>query len=229
MKPLTIVIADDHAVIRDGLKLILDNHPDFQVVGEACRGEDACSKVQALKPDVVLMDVAMPGLGGAAATRRIRESCPQTRVLALSAYEDDAYIRQLLAFGASGYLLKQSATNEIARAIRIVAAGDTYTDPTILSRREAASKRQKAGGVEILSNRESEILRYTARGMTNKEIANLMMISVKTVETYKTRFCRKLNLQSRADIVRFALLQGWLNSESGPAEDGPAPPTHSNN
>ena len=216
MKTLQILIADDHSVVREGLKLLLDSQTDLQVVAEVSRGEEACRMAEELKPDVIVMDVSMPGLGGAAATKRLQETCPDVKVLALSAYEDEVYVRQLLAAGAAGYALKRTAACEIARAIRVVASGGLYLDPFVASKVTPSPAKGKAGarGNESLSEREREVLRFTARGFTNKEIANLLGVSIKTIETYKARLSRKLDLHSRADTVRYALAQGWLENES---------------
>ncbi len=215
MIPLKILIADDHAIIREGLKLLLDAQSDLSVVGEASRGEEACRLAEELRPDVLIMDVSMPGLGGAGATKRLQESCPDVRVLALSAYEDEVYVRQLLSAGASGYVLKRTAAGEIARAVRVVAGGGIYLDPFVAGKVATSPTKGRSGarGSEALSEREREVLRFTARGFTNKEIGNLLGVSIKTVETYKARLCRKLDLHSRADTVRYALSQGWLQDE----------------
>lgn len=215
MTPLKILIADDHAIIREGLKLLLDAQSDLSVIGEASRGEDACRLAEELRPDVLIMDVSMPGLGGAGATKRLQESCPQVKILALSAYEDEVYVRQLLSAGASGYVLKRTAAGEIARAVRVVAGGGIYLDPFVAGKVATSPTKGCSGarGSESLSEREREVLRFTARGFTNKEIANLLDVSIKTVETYKARLCRKLDLHSRADTVRYALSQGWLQDE----------------
>ena len=215
MKILRILIADDHAVIREGLKMLLNAQSDLSVVGEASRGEEACQLAQTLQPDVVIMDVSMPGLGGAGATKRLQQSAPNIKVLAFSAYEDEVYVRQLLASGASGYVLKRTAALEIARAVRVVAEGGLYLDPFVAGKVANAPAKGQSGvsGVESLSDREKSVLRLTARGFTNKEMANLVGMSIKTVETYKTRLNRKLGFQSRADMVRYALAQGWLQDE----------------
>ena len=215
MTPLKILIADDHAIIREGLKLLLEAQSDLSVVGEASRGEDACRLAEELRPDVIIMDVSMPGLGGAGATKRLQESCPDVRILALSAYEDEVYVRQLLTAGASGYVLKRTAAGEIARAVRVVASGGIYLDPFVAGKVASSPTKGRSGarGGEALSEREREVLRFTARGFTNKEIANLLGVSIKTVETYKARLGRKLDLHSRADTVRYALSQGWLQDE----------------
>ncbi len=222
MKTLQILIADDHTVIREGLKVLLDAQPDLRVVGEAARGEEACKLAVELQPDVIIMDVSMPGLGGAGATKRLKELCPDIKVLALSAFEDEVYVRQLLSSGASGYVLKRTAAGEIARAIRVVADGGLYLDPFVAGKVAAspAKGQSSAGSAESLSDREREVLRFIARGFTNKEVANLLGVSIKTVETYKTRLNRKLNLHSRADAVRYALAQGWLQDEAAAPVSG---------
>jgi DNA-binding NarL/FixJ family response regulator len=212
MKPARILIADDHAIIRDGLKVLLNAQPDLEVVGEASNGQDAFKLADELRPDVVVMDVSMPNGGGAQVTRRIRQSCPSVKVLALSAYEDEVYVRQLLSMGAVGYVLKRAVTDELVRAIRSVLEGGTYLDPLVAGKVAGGfvnrENNGKMGGQ--LSEREAEVLRLIARGHTNKEIAGQLFLSVKTVETYKTRLGEKLGLHSRAEIVRYALSQGWL-------------------
>lgn len=216
MRNLQILIADDHAVIREGLKLLLNAQSDLQVVGEASRGEDVCALAEKLHPDVVIMDVSMPGIGGAGATKRLKSLCPKAKILALSAYEDEVYVRQLLSSGAAGYVLKRTAAGEIARAVRVVAEGGTYLDPFVAGKIAVSPTKTSEGtsGEESLSERERDVLRFTARGFTNKEMANLMGLSVKTIETYKTRLGRKLHLYSRAEMVRYALAQGWLQDEA---------------
>lgn len=215
MKTLRILIADDHAVIREGLKMLLDAHSDLSVVGEASRGEEACQLAQILHPDVIIMDVSMPGLGGAGATKRLQQSSPEVKILAFSAYEDEVYVRQLLALGASGYVLKRTSAGEIARAVRVVADGGLYLDPFVAGKVAMSPTKGQSGasGAESLSEREKAVLRFTARGLTNKEMANLLGVSVKTIETYKTRLNRKLDFHSRADTVRYALAQGWLQDD----------------
>jgi len=215
MKTLQILIADDHTVIREGLKVLLEAQSDLRVVGEAARGEEACRLAVELRPDVIIMDVSMPGLGGAGATKRLKELAPECKVLALSAFEDEVYVRQLLSAGAAGYVLKRTAAGEIARAIRVVAAGGLYLDPFVAGKVTSTPSKSQSGtgSAESLSDREREVLRFIARGFTNKEVANLLGVSIKTVETYKMRLNRKLNLHSRADAVRYALAQGWLQDE----------------
>ncbi len=215
MSELRIFLADDHAVVREGLKALINAQAGMTVVGEADDGLDACERVPGLRPDVVVMDVSMPGLTGSQATERLRKDCPLVKVLALTVHEDKGYIRQLLAAGAVGYVLKRTAPEELIRAIRVVAAGQVYLDPRMAGkvvgefvRRSSTQAAPNSGGE--LSDREAEVARLTAAGHSNKEIAARLDLSVKTVETYRARGMEKLGLTSRADLVRYAVQQGWL-------------------
>ena len=213
MNELRILIADDHAVLRDGLKALIHTQPDLKVIGEAENGRIALQKTRELLPHIVIMDVSMPDLNGAHATQRLREMCPDVKVLALTAYEDKAYLRQLLESGASGFLLKRAASDELIRAIRIIAKGGNYIDPTLganaLTSFIKASGKNRCRRTE-LSERESEVLKLIAWGHSIKEIAAHLNVSAKTVETYKARLAEKLELHSRTSIVRYAVQQGWL-------------------
>jgi DNA-binding NarL/FixJ family response regulator len=218
MADLRVVLADDHAVVREGLKSLIDAEHGMTVVGEAADGLAACERVLELRPDVVVMDVSMPGVGGAQATERIRRECPGVKVLALTVHEHKGYLRQLLAAGAAGYVLKRAAAEELVRAIRAVAAGGVYLDPALAGKvvrgfvRQSPAGDTTASGGE-LSDREVEVVRLTAAGHSNKEVAARLDLSVKTVETYKARAVEKLGLETRADLVRYALQRGWLQSE----------------
>lgn len=211
---LRVVLADDHAVVREGLKALINGQPDMSVVGEAADGEAACLTAQALNPDVLVIDLSMPRLGGADATARVRRESPNVKVLALTVHEERVYLTQLLRAGASGYVLKRAAPEELVRAIRAVASGAIYIDPAMagslvegyLDGQQLAA--QPAHGP--LSDRERDVLTRIARGFSNKEIAAALGLSVKTVETYKGRMVEKLGLRSRVDIVRYAAEQGWL-------------------
>ena len=213
MAKLRVFLADDHAVVREGLKALVNAQPAMAVVGEAADGLAACAQVALLAPDVVVMDVSMPGLSGSQATARLRLECPAVRVLALTVHEDRGYLRQLLAAGAAGYVLKRAAPEELIQAIRAVAAGGLYLDPNMAGKvlggfvRQAAA--DGAAGAE-LSEREAEVAKQTAAGHSNKEIAARLELSVKTVETYRARAMEKLGLRGRADLVRYAVQQGWL-------------------
>ncbi len=216
MNKLRIVLADDHAIIREGLKAMINSQPDMMVVGEASNGRAAWQKVNELEPDLVVMDVSMPELNGALATERIKQSGAKVKVLALTIHEDNGYLRQLLKAGATGYVLKQAATEDLIHAIRMVAAGGTYIDPMLASKMVNSYARPQSISDDAthreLSDRESEVLRLVARGYSNKEIAGQLSISVKTVETYKSRLSEKLDLHSRSEMVRYALHRGWLQN-----------------
>jgi len=214
MNKLRVFLADDHAVLREGLKALVNMQPDMEVVGEASNGRSAWQKARELLPDVVVMDVSMPEMTGAQATKRLKQSCPDVKVLALTAHEDKGYLRHLLEAGASGFVLKRAATEELIQAIRVVAACGAYIDPTLAGKvlkgfmRPQASR--NASECDQPSDREAEVLRSIAWGYSNKEIATQLNISVKTVETYKARLAEKLGLKSRTEIVRYAVRQGWL-------------------
>ncbi|HEX3147560.1 MAG TPA: response regulator transcription factor [Gemmataceae bacterium] len=214
MIKVRVFLADDHAVVREGLKALIAAQPGMTVIGEAADGLDACQQIQKLKPDVVVMDVSMPGLPGAQATERVRQECPTTKVLALTVHEDKGYLRQLLAAGATGYVLKRAAGDELVHAIQIVAEGGVYLDPSLAGKvvsgfvgRPGVTTPARAGE---LSDREIDVIRLTAAGYGAKEIATQLDLSAKTVETYKGRAMEKLGLQSRADVVKYAAQRGWL-------------------
>ena len=217
MSKLRVVVADDHQIVREGLKTLINAQPDMQVVGEAEDGRAAWALAKRLLPDVVLMDVSMPEMNGAEATMRLLKDCPQIKVLALTVYEDKGYLQQLLKAGASGYVLKRAVMEELVRAGRTGAGGGAYVDPRRAGRVVSSYIRQDTGGgkqpAAELSEREEQVLRLAAWGYSNKEIAAKLQISVKTVETYKVRLMEKLDLRSRADIVRYALRQGWLQED----------------
>lgn len=214
MSKLKILIADDHAVLRDGLKALVNSQPDMEVVGEAHNGRIASEKALQLRPDVMIMDVSMPELNGIQATEIVKRECPQTNVLALTAYKDKAYVDQLLGAGASGYMLKLAASDELIRAIRTVAAGEVYLGREIAERITESyvrSQMHRAGAQpKELTDREEEVLRLIAQGYSNKEIATQLSISVKTVESHKANLMEKLEITSRTEIVRYAVQRGWL-------------------
>ena len=222
-RTLRIVLADDHAVVREGLKSLINAQTDMSVVGEAADGEAACLTAMALSPDVLVMDLSMPTLGGAEATARVRRECPGVKVLALTVHEERVYLTQLLRAGASGYVLKRAAASELVRAVRTVASGGTYIDPSMagslvegyLDRQDVATQAAR----HPLSERERDVLMRIAQGFSNKEIAAALGLSVKTVETYKARVAEKLGLRTRVAIVRYAAEQGWLDGSNGHAPD----------
>ncbi len=219
MKKLRILLADDHKVVRDGLRLLVDGQPDMRVVGEAANGKEALQQAHALKPDLVIMDLSMPELNGLQATERLHADQPATKVVALTVHEDSSYLLQLAKAGAAGYVLKRSAGEDLIRAIRTVAGGGLHFDPALASKAltgRAGDPPRKAGlHLSELSEREREVLILLAWGHSNKEVASELRLSTKTVETYRVRINEKLKLRSRTEMVRYALRQGWLN-EAGP-------------
>lgn len=211
---LRVFLADDHAVVREGLKKLINDDARMAVIGEAANGRDACHEALRLLPDVVVMDISMPLLNGIEATRRLKTSCPETKVLALTLHEDLAYLSEVMAAGASGYVLKRAASEELIHAIVTVAAGKTYLDPTLSAK--VVAKMSETTPAESwkcqLSNREAAVVRLIAEGHTNKEIALRLHIGLKSVETYKARSSAKLGLRGRADFVRYAIQKGWLKT-----------------
>jgi len=214
--PLRILLADDHVTVRHGLKLLIDGQADMKVVSEASDGKSAMENAIAINPDVIVMDISMPGMNGLAATRALKQKQPKAVIVTLTRHGDDAYVQELLRAGVSGYVLKQSAPSELLQAIRAAAAGGQYLDSTLtprvtarlLGRRDKVSKPSAT-----LSEREAEVLRLIAAGYSNKEIAGRLSLSVKTVEAHKANAMRKLELRGRIDIVKYAVLQGWLENQ----------------
>ena len=225
-KKIRIVVADDHGMMREGLLLLINAQTDMEVVGEAIDGHEAVQRARELLPDVVLMDVSMPGWNGLEATKKLKECCPEIHVLTLTRHSDEGFLRQLLAAGASGYALKLSSSEELMRAIRTVAARGTYLDPTVVDKVVSKTIRpiNKPGPrpQADLSEREEEVLRLIAWGHSNKEIAARLELSVKTIEAHKANAMQKLGMTGRIDIVRYAVLRGWL--QTADASETPAPP-----
>jgi len=209
-RKVRVLIADDHALVRQGIIMLVKSQEDMEVVGDASNGDEAFRLARALRPDVVVMDVSMPVVNGALATERLRTVCPEVRVLALSAYQDDAHITQLMESGARGYVFKMAVAEELTGAIRKVADGGTYLDASVIAQREAESVPTDAVGTP-LSTREGQVLRLAALGNTNKEIAAELHLSIKTIEGHKSRLMEKLHLRSRAQLVNYAIERGWLS------------------
>jgi two-component system response regulator NreC len=208
---IRIVIVDDHAVVRSGLKLLLEGQEDLEVVGEAGDARTAVFEVRAQKPDVILMDVVMPTGSGIEATPAVLQEAPGAKVLILSMQDDPAYVREAFAAGASGYVLKEAADAELVAAVREVAAGQRYVHPALGARLVAAEADERARAEEDpLSEREHEILRLLALGHTNQEIASQLYLSVRTVETHRAHIMQKLRISTRAELVRYALERGLL-------------------
>lgn len=232
MSRIRVLLADDHAVLRAGLKALLGMQPDLTVVGEAGDGAEALDLAESLRPDIVLLDIGMPGLDGLAALRQMRQRAPMTRVLILTMHADEGFLRAALAEGAAGYVLKRTAEGDLLAAIRAVARGEAFLDPALtralidgyLNRVAAAGEpfglepsrmkpgRPEAGGSDYdgLTAREVEVLRSIAQGYTNAEIAERLVISVKTVETHKAHIMEKLGRRSRVELVRYAMEKGLL-------------------
>jgi len=208
-----VFLVDDHQLVRSGLKALIDAQEDMSVVGEADDGLSGLRGAAELLPDVVVMDLSMPGLGGIDATQQLMELSPRSKVLALTAHDEREYIEMVMAAGASGYVLKRSAADDLVRAIRALAAGGVYLDPAMAATAVAPLRRNADAAVAArLSERESEVLRSIAEGHAVKDIAATLAISTRTLETYRARAMEKLGLKTRADIVRYALQRGWLRN-----------------
>lgn len=211
---LRIFLVEDHETIRDGLKLLLNSQSDMEVVGEADNGRAAVHLAEQFLPDVVVMDISMPEVNGFQATKKLKERCPQAKVLILTRHTEPVYLQELLQAGASGYVLKQSKSEELIRAILAVAAGQAYLDPAITER--AVTQLRESGQVARkvpkanLTAREADVLRLIALGYVNKEVAARLNLSIKTVEAHKSNAMSKMGMKSRVDIVRYAMLQDWL-------------------
>jgi len=215
MVKLRILLADDHETVREGIRMIVNAQDDMEVVGEAGDGREAIRLAQELQPDVLVMDVSMPELNGLKAAAKLKRVAAAIKILTLTRHTDEAYMKELLQAGVSGYVLKQSASDELLRAIRAIACGGNYLDAAMTGKLfgSMSGRREKMRGEtrgENLSERESEVLRHIALGYSNKEVAAQMDISVKTIEAHKANALRKLDMHSRIDIVRYAILRGWM-------------------
>ena len=214
MTALRILLADDHTVVRQGLRRVLEERPEWQVVAEAGDGRDAVRLTEQHKPDVAVLDVAMPLLNGIEATRQITKRVPQTKVLVLSMYSDEAYVTQILKAGATGYLLKDSADVDLLQAVQAVSQGKSFFSPAVARLMSDDYAHQRGDNLndryESLSEREREIFQLVAEGKTNKEMAALLFISPSTVETHRARIMEKLDLHSAAEIVLYAVRRGVI-------------------
>jgi len=211
MKRIRILLADDHAVVRQGFKMILGAQADMEIVGEAGNGREAVELAEQLRPDIVVMDVAMPELNGIEATRRLFGSTPHARVIALSMHKDSVYVREILRAGARGYLLKDSGAGDLVSAIRAVASGESYLSPAVSNAVLDDYRKHVTNPIDLLSSREREVLQMLAEGKTNKEIATVLNLSVYTVEAHRGRIMEKLNIHSINELVRFAVRNGLID------------------
>ena len=215
MQKIKVLIADDHTLVRDGIRALLALVADIQVVGEAANGREALEMVKKLAPDVVLMDLAMPIMGGLETTRRIRKKFPATKVLALTQYEDREYIVPIIEAGARGFIGKMAAFSELASAIQAVYQGDSFLSPTAAAAvieecQQKATTDGEKDPYQQLTDREREILKLIAEGYTAKEIADMLVVSLRTVEAHKTNLMRKLDIQNRTDLIKFAIRKGVI-------------------
>jgi DNA-binding NarL/FixJ family response regulator len=212
---IRVLVVDDHAVVRSGLKLLLDGQDDIEVVGEAGDARSAVFEARSTNPDVILLDVVMPGQSGIEITPQLLHERPEAKVLILSMQDDPRYVREAFEAGAAGYVLKEAADSEVVAAVRNVAAGGRYVNPTLGARLVAAdTEARKRADEDPLSEREREVLRLLALGHTNQEIAKMLYISVRTAETHRAHIMQKLSLRSRADLVRYALANGLLDEDA---------------
>jgi two-component system response regulator NreC len=227
MKKIRLILVDDHAVIRVGLRTFLQTQADFDVVAEAGNGQEAVDRAMEFHPDVILMDITMPGIDGMEATRRLRVLCPECLVLALTVHDDKQYLMQMLAAGASGYITKQAAADELVEAIHTIASGNVYLQPALarwlledyqrLARQGISappvlseSADGKVIGLEILSLRERQVLEMIAQGISNQEIGERLALSHKTIARHRERIMKKLNMHSRTELVKFAIRTGLV-------------------
>ncbi len=208
---IRILLADDHAMVRKGFRMILEAQTDMSIVGEAGNGREALEQAEKLHPDVIVMDVAMPELNGIEATRRLATTSPRSRVLALSMHKDSVYVREILRAGARGYLLKDSIDSDLVSAVRAVAKGDGYLSPAVSDAVLTDYRRHVTAPLDLLSSREREVLQMIAEGKTNKEVATSLNLSVYTIDAHRGKIMEKLNLHSTGELVRFAVRNGLVD------------------
>jgi two-component system response regulator NreC len=210
-RAIRVLLADDHGIVRQGLKLILATQPDFEVIGEASNGREAAELAEKLRPDIVLMDVQMPELNGIEATRRMVAANARIRVLVLRMHKEALYVREVLQAGARGYILKDAIDTELLSAMRSVARGDGYISPAVSGALLTDYREQSANPLDTLSTREREVLQLIAEGKTNKEVATKLNLSVYTVDSHRGKIMEKLNLHSAGELVRFAMKNGLVD------------------
>ena len=221
MTPIRVLLAEDHETVRQGLRLLLESQADIEVIAEAANGLDAVKHCQTTQPQVVILDISMPEMNGLAAAKAIRRVLPKTAIVALTRHDDEAFVQELMAAGASGYVLKQSRSTELLNAVRAVAAGGQYLDALLTRRASEDEEAKYSPRPATISDREKEVLRMMAVGHSNKGIAADLNISIKTVEVHKANAMRKLGLRGRIDVVRFAILHGWLQEPEARSNNEP--------
>ena len=215
MGKIKVLVADDHTILRQGIKALLDNQEGIEVIGEAKDGREALEIIEETLPDVILMDIAMPGLNGLEATRRIKKKFPRMKVLVLTMYTNEEYIFQILNAGANGYLVKETAFQDLISAIKAVYKNEAFMSPSISKKvinsyiKKAQDDEEKTR--EILTTREREILQLIAEGNSSKKIAELLFISPKTVETHRTHIMDKLNIHNRTGLIKYAIRKGMVD------------------
>lgn len=215
MDKIRVLLADDHTIFREGVRVLLEKYPDIEVVGEALDGRDAIDKCRQLQPDVVLMDVAMPGLGGLEATLEIKSLYPQMKIVVVTQYDDHEYVFRFLKAGASGYVLKRAASTDVVTAIRAASRGGTFLHPDVAPAVINGYLRKDQDDLakdpyELLTDREKQVLKLLAEGLSNKQIADILCVSVKTVMGHRAHIMEKLNLHSRTELVKFAIRKNLI-------------------
>ena len=219
MAKIKVLIADDHAIVREGIRMILALHEDIEVVGEAADGREAIEQVEKLLPDVVLMDIAMPGLGGLEATLEIMKRKPQSKILVLTQYDNTEYIYRFLKAGAAGYVLKKTVGSDLVSAIRVIFQGKSFIDPSVADRvikgfLEKPEVSKDEASYDGLSDREKQVLKLVAEGYTNQQIADALYLSIKTVMTHRTNLMEKLGIHNRSELIKYAIRKGLVSTDS---------------
>ncbi len=215
MKKIRVLIADDHSIVREGVRMILAGQEDFEVVGEASTGREALERARALAPDVVVMDISMPDMTGIQATEKIRKELPSVQVLGLTMHEEQSYVFELLKVGAAGYVLKRAAAEDLVSGVRAAHRGEAFLYPSVAKAvvqdyLQRVTAKEKDEALDGLTEREREVLTLIAEGLTNQEIASKLYISIKTVQTHRAHIMEKLNLHDRTELVRYAIRKGLI-------------------
>ena len=219
MSKMRVLIADDHVLVREGLRALLEAQPDIEIVGEATSGEETVNKTKEIQPDIVLMDITMPGMSGLEATRQIRQQSPDVRILVLTMHEGDEYFFKMLDAGASGYFIKGGHSSELISALRAVWHGDVFIYPTMTKKllsdylQKARTGKDKES-YDGLTNREREILKLIAEGHTNQEIADLLVLSIATIQTHRAHIMSKLGLRSPTELIKYAIRRGFITLDT---------------